>query len=195
MGLGNSIASLFGSSAPPPAPISEQMMTAIAVSQKHIDLYLAPLNAACREFDIVTTPRVAAFLATVAWESEDFKYTREIWGPSAAQQRYEGRLDLGNTVRGDGWKFRGAGLIELTGRANFAECSAALLGDPSALLNNPELLSQPELACRSAGWFWFRHGCNELADTLDMVAVTRRVNGGTNGLQGRLALYKTLINL
>ena len=173
-------------------PITAAYMLAAGVAQSRVDMYLAPLNAACREFDISTPMRVAYFLTTVTWESEDFRYTRELWGPDAAQLGYEGRKDLGNTQPGDGFKFRGGGLIEITGRYNFQQMSRALFSD-DRLLDNPDLLTDPTTAARSAACFWFRRGCNEVADIPDFVRVTRLVNGGTNGLTQRTAILTSVM--
>lgn len=144
--------------------------------------FLAPLNAAMAEFDIGTPARRASFLSQVGHESGQLLYVREL----ASGAAYEGRADLGNTQPGDGRRYRGRGLIQITGRANYAACGAALGLD---LIARPELLEQPVNACRSAGWFWKTHGLNELADAGDQVKVCRRVNGGTNGLADRLALF------
>ncbi|WP_333679899.1 glycoside hydrolase family 19 protein [Dyella sp.] len=140
------------------------------------------VSAAMDEFQIDTFPRVAAFLAQTGHESGGFVYTKEIWGPTAAQSRYEGRADLGNTVKGDGYLFRGRGLIQITGRLNYMQAAKGLGLD---LLHHPELLEQPVNAARSAAWWWKTHGCNEMADRNDFVALTRRINGGTNGLADR----------
>ncbi|MCA1860916.1 glycoside hydrolase family 19 protein [Janthinobacterium sp. HSC-3S05] len=144
--------------------------------------FLAPLNAAMLEFGITTPARQASFLSQVGHESGQLRYVREL----ASGQAYEGRVDLGNTQRGDGVRFRGRGLLQVTGRANYAACGKALGLD---LLAQPELLEQTDNACRSAGWFWQTHGLNALADSGDQLKVTRRINGGTNGLAERLALF------
>ena len=99
-----------------------------------------------------------------------------------------GRVNLGNTKLGDGWKFRGRGLKQVTGAANYAACGAAL-GLP--LLENPDLLLLPEHAASSAGWFWASRRMNALADARDVVAMTKAVNGGSNGLVERTALFKS----
>lgn len=144
--------------------------------------FLAPLNAAMLEFGITTPARQASFLSQVGHESGQLRYVREL----ASGQAYEGRADLGNTQRGDGVRFRGRGLLQVTGRANYAACGKALGLD---LLAKPELLEQAANACRSAGWFWQTRGLNFLADAGDQERVTRRINGGTNGLADRLALF------
>jgi putative chitinase len=145
-------------------------------------LFLAGLNATMTEFNINTPLRQASFLAQLGHESGQLKYLKEL----ASGDAYEGRKDLGNTQAGDGVRFKGRGLIQITGRANYKACGTALGMD---LISRPELLETPLLACRSAGWFWSAHDLNELADQGDQVAVTKRINGGTNGLADRLALF------
>jgi putative chitinase len=140
------------------------------------------VDATWREFDISTPARQSAWIAQVGHESGGFVFTRELWGPTAAQQRYEGRIDLGNTQPGDGKRFMGRGLIQITGRANYQACGAALGVD---LETNPVLLQGDALAARSAGWFWQWKALNQFADAGDFVGLTRRINGGTNGLADR----------
>ncbi len=148
--------------------------------------YLPCIVAAMAEFGITTKARQAAFLAQVGHESGGLHWTIEIWGPSLAQTHYEGRRDLGNTQPGDGFRFKGRGLLQTTGRANYIATGKALSMD---LVNHPELLAEPEAASRSAAWFWKTHGLNELADAGDFVRVTRRINGGVNGLEDRQRLH------
>ncbi len=133
--------------------------------------YFGPLNDCMDEFTINTPQRQAMFLAQVAHESGELRYVEEI----ASGAAYEGRSDLGNTEPGDGVRYKGRGLIQITGRANYAACGAALGVD---LVATPELLSGVVLACRSAGWFWSTHGCNELADADNFRLITIRINGG-----------------
>lgn len=147
-----------------------------------IGLFLDPINAAMDEFDIGTRARMASYLAQVAHESLQLSYTCEI----ASGVRYEGRLDLGNTQPGDGPKFKGRGLLQITGRDNYAKCGADL-GLP--LLDHPDLLELPQHAARSSGWYWKHFNLNELADIGDQRAVTKRINGGYNGLPERLAFF------
>lgn len=111
---------------------------------------------------------------------------REIWGPTAVQARYEGRVDLGNTQSGDGPKYRGRGLIQITGRSNYKTCGEALGLD---LINQAELLEKPQHACMSAAWFWATRDHNTLADEGTFETITRRINGGLNGLADRQMLY------
>jgi putative chitinase len=148
--------------------------------------FLPFIEAAMDEFDINTPARQASFLSQVGHESGGLHWLVEIWGPNIAQQNYEGRRDLGNYNTGDGYKFRGRGLLQITGRANYQQTGDAL---GINLISNPEQLGTPELAARSAAWFWKTHGLNELADAGDQTLVTRRINGGVNGLAERLALF------
>lgn len=149
--------------------------------------FLAPLEDAMHEFEINTPARQAAFLAQVGHESGSLHWLVELWGPTASQARYEMRYDLGNVAPGDGFRYRGRGLIQLTGRANYKQAGDALGVD---LIGQPELLGEPVLACRSAAWFWKSHGCNELADAGKFEAVTKRINGGLNGYAERLGLWE-----
>lgn len=149
--------------------------------------FLPHIEAAMAEFDINTPERQAAFLAQIGHESGGLHWLVEIWGPSIAQAHYEGRADLGNTEPGDGFKFKGRGLLQTTGRANYQRTGDALGVD---LLADPTLLATPELSARSAGWYWREHGLNELADAGNFMLVTRRINGGTNGLEERTALFE-----
>lgn len=149
---------------------------------KRAETFLEPLNAAMEEFEINTPARQAAFLAQIAHESGSLRYVKEI----ASGAAYEGRSDLGNTQEGDGVRFKGRGLIQITGRANYAQCGAALGLD---LLAEPDLLEQTENACRSAAWFWHSRGLNELADAGEFRMITKRINGGYNGLGDRQAYY------
>lgn len=146
--------------------------------------FALPLSYAMIEFDITTINRTRFFLAQVAHESQQLLYTCEVWGPTYAQMRYETRKDLGNCNEGDGKRFCGRGLIQITGRCNYQRCSHALFGD-DRLFDAPELLEEPEFAARSAAWFWREHGLNELADDGDFARITFRINGSTRTLEQR----------
>ena len=149
--------------------------------------WLIPIEAAMAEFEINTPARQAAFLAQVGHESGGLHWVVELWGPTVAQSHYEGRQDLGNTEPGDGFRYKGRGLIQTTGRANYRAAARVLGVDLEA---SPELLANPDMAARSAGMFWQTHGLNELADAGDFMVITRRINGGTNGYEDRLALFE-----
>ena len=149
-------------------------------------VFVPVLNTAMTRYQIIGTKRVAAFIAQIGHESGQLKYVKEIWGPTVAQTKYEGRKDLGNTVVGDGFKYRGRGLIQITGRANYMACGEGLGID---LIKHPELLEKPQHACMSAAWFWATKGINTLADAGPFDKITQRINGGQNGAADRQALY------
>lgn len=168
-------------------PITEQQLLQILPNAgRQAGVFVPVLNTAMNRYGIVGTARAAAFIAQVGHESGQLRYVREIWGPTAQQAGYEGRADLGNTVKGDGSKYRGRGLIQITGRANYAACGEALGLD---LLSKPELLELPQHAVMSAAWFWSMKGLNTLADQGQFVKITRRINGGLTGQTDRQALY------
>ena len=104
-----------------------------------------------------------------------------------ANQVYANRLGNGSVESGDGWRYRGRGLIQLTGRANYQACGSAIGAD---LVTHPELLEQPEWAALSAAWFWSSNGLNELADAGRFEDITRRINGGTHGQSQRVAFWR-----
>lgn len=192
-----------------------------AVMPKATPGWSKPLNAAMKEWDIDSPERVAAFLAQVAHESRELRRLEENLNYSAARLRavwpkrfpddvtatryandperlanyvYAGRMGNGDAASGDGWKFRGRGLIQLTGRSNYAACKAALGLD---VVRSPDLLREPLPAARSAGWFWKSRGLNELADAdpedddeEDFVAITSLINGGRTGLADRIAYWR-----
>ncbi|PMU84627.1 MULTISPECIES: glycoside hydrolase family 19 protein [unclassified Pseudomonas] len=168
-------------------PITEQQLLQILPNAgRQAGVFVPVLNTAMNRYGIVGTARAAAFIAQVGHESGQLRYVREIWGPTAQQAGYEGRADLGNTVKGDGSKYRGRGLIQITGRTNYAACGEALGLD---LLSKPELLELPQHAAMSAAWFWSMKGLNTLADQGQFMKITRRINGGLTGQTDRQALY------
>lgn len=165
----------------------QQLLRILPNAGRQAGVFVSVLNTAMSKYGIVTVPRIAAFIAQIGHESSQLRHVREIWGPTAQQAGYEGRADLGNTMKGDGSKFRGRGLIQITGRANYAACGEALALD---LVNHPELLEQPQHASMSAAWFWKMKGLNDLAERGQFLTITRRINGGLNGIDDRLELWK-----
>jgi putative chitinase len=141
--------------------------------------WCAPLNTAMDRYSINTPLRQAHFFAQIGHESASLYYVREI----ASGRAYEGRKDLGNTQAGDGMRYKGRGLIQITGRNNYADCGKAL---NLPLIDSPILLEQPEHAAMSAAWFWHKSGLNELADKNLTKTITKRINGGYNGLDDRI---------
>ena len=152
---------------------------------------IEPLNNTCAEFSINTPQRIAAFLSQLAHESGELRWMNEIWGPTEAQHRYEPpsklAARLGNTQPGDGKRYRGRGPIQLTGRANYKIAGAALA---LPLEDNPDLVATPAVGIRVAGWFWHSKDLNTLADQNNYLGITRRINGGTNGLADRTKYWE-----
>lgn len=141
-----------------------------------------------------TAARLANFLGQAAHETGGFRHLRELWGPTKAQKGYEGRRDLGNTQPGDGYRFRGRGIFQLTGRANYRDIGASI-GQP--LESSPELAERPDIAVLTACRFWQSRGLNALADQGLEDTITRRINGGTNGIAERrmyVARVKALLS-
>lgn len=168
-------------------PLTEaQLLRIYPNASQRAGVFALGLNRAMQAYRIDSPARMAAFLAQIGHESGQLRYVREIWGPTPAQSRYEGRKDLGNTQPGDGKRFMGRGLIQITGRENYRKAGAAL---GLSLLDKPELLEQPEWAATSAAWWWANHGLNELADAGEFEQITRRINGGLNGQRERLELW------
>lgn len=159
--------------------ISDQLSAiAIYTSQFRLDQLLPNINITMQRYGINTPLRKAHFLAQTAHESDGFNTNEEY----ASGADYEGRRDLGNTKSGDGVRFKGRGLIQVTGRSNYAECGQALGID---LINNPQRLADFDLACLSAGWYWDARNLNSYADDDDLIRITRIINGGLNGLDDR----------
>ncbi len=153
-------------------------------------VFVPVLNTAMVRFQIIGTKRIAAFIAQIGHESGQFRFVRELGNDQYLSKYDTGSLAkrLGNTPEadGDGQKYRGRGLIQITGRANYMLCGEALALD---LINQPELLEKPQHACMSAAWFWASRGLNTLADAGQFDTITRRINGGQNGAADRQALY------
>ena len=167
----------------------QQIMPNLAAAKRA--LLLPHLNRAMQDHRVDTALRCAAFVAQLAHESGEFRWMEEIWGPTAAQLRYEPPADLarrlGNTEPGDGKRFKGRGPIQITGRFNYAKYGELLGVD---LVADPARAAAPELAFATAGLYWQSNGLNELADQRQFVAITRRINGGTNGLAERQRYYE-----
>lgn len=150
--------------------------------KERVDVYLPLLLQFMELTHIDNKQRVAAFLATIGHESARFKYTEEI----ASGKKYEGREDLGNLISGDGPKYKGRGLIQITGRYNYEHLSIDYGED---FINFPEKLAEPYYAVMSACWFWNRKYLNAIADEGDFKKLTKKVNGGLNGWEDRLHIY------
>lgn len=171
----------------------QELATILPMAKSKVAIFIEPLNKAMQKFEINTPLRQAAFIAQVGHESGQLRYVKEL----ATGEAYDtGRLAerLGNTPEkdGDGQKYKGRGLIQITGTENYLLCLMALEIDA---LNHPELLETPEFACSSAAWFWWNNHLNELADKRDFLKITKRINGGTNGLADREELYKRALKV
>lgn len=156
------------------------------------------LNEAMRAWGITERLDAAAFLANVAHESGGLVYTKEIWGPTRAQRRYEGRKDLGNIYPGDGKRFLGRGPIQLTGRANHREATKwvrEVVPDAPDFEVHPELLELPRWGSLAAGGFWVKNKLNLLAKAGKFTRACVGVNGGVNGLADRRRYYARLLRV
>ena len=205
--------------APLISPITIGLLEALGIRHALAVQWLPHISQAARRYQIDANPRrLAAWLATIAHESarltrivENLNYSAEglaaTWParyadmtgqPNALAQSiarkpatiasltYANRMGNGPSETGDGWIYRGRGLIQITGRDNYDRSGDALGLD---LILNPERLEEPYYAALSAAEWWSRNGCNQLADTGDLEAVTRRVNGGLTGLADRRQIY------
>lgn len=172
------------------------------ISDRNLKTYLPLLNDTLPKYEINTIERVACFLAQVIHESGAFHYVKEI----ASGQAYEGRKDLGNTEKGDGVKFKGRGLIQTTGRANYKNVSQYLFGD-DRLLTTPQLLEEPQYALDSACYYWKSKNLNDICDKSEDWRITYKgkprtkfewltikINGGLNGYLDRVQYYKRALS-
>lgn len=152
------------------------------VDQTTLMKFLPGLNACFKRYNINTPLRVAHFLGQIGHESGEFRYTEEI----ASGRAYEGREDLGNTVPGDGVRFKGRGLIQITGRTNYDQYSRFTGYD---FIADPQMIADdPHYSVDVAGWFWTARSLNHFADQDDIRKLTRRINGGYNGIDHRIEL-------
>ena len=173
--------------------VTEQQLQRIMPNARgQAGVFVSALNAAMTRRQISSPKRQAAFLAQLGHESGQLQYVRELGGEQYLSKYDTGSLaaKLGNTPEtdGDGQRYRGRGLIQITGRNNYLRCSLALFGN-ERLLRTPELLELPQWAAESAAWFWWIRELNVLADRDEFEAITRKINGGLNGLADRLELW------
>lgn len=200
--------------------ISKIELFRVLGSAELTDKFFYPLNDAMAEFEVDTPLRVAAFLAQAFHESQGFTRMRENLNYSEqgllttfpkyftpeqakayarqperiANRVYASRMGNGPEDSGDGWRYRGVGLFQLTGANNLRACSTALFGDDRAL-RDPDVLEQPVNACRAAAWFWSVNKLNQLADQEDMKGITKKINGGYNGLKERQDKYDAILRV
>ena len=190
---------------------SEQLAQALKLTPVKAEEWIDAINETCDRFDISTPERQACFLGQCAHESggfsalqENLNYKQEglckVWPKrfptvedaepyhkqpqKIANKVYASRMGNGDEGSGEGWKYRGRGLIQLTGKDNYRACGEALGVD---LLENPDLVATPQYAALSAGWFWDKNHLNTYADKNDMQGLTKKINGGTHGIEDRIA--------
>jgi putative chitinase len=190
-------------------------------NNKQPDVWFNALNTHLPAFEINTPARVAGFVSQCAHESAQFTILQENLNYSAkglagtfrkyfaseeqampyqrkpemiANRVYGNRMGNGPEASGDGWKYHGRGLVQLTGKDNYTHCSRELFGDDH-LVEDPDLVAHPEYAVLSACWFWKRNNLNAICDTGDVVALTKRINGGTLGLDDRIAHWNHALEI
>lgn len=198
----------------------EQLKELVPKARGGVTAWYEGLSEALPQYNINTVARVAAFVAQCAHESggftaleENLNYSadslKKVWpkhfndsnaqqynrNPQAiANRAYRERMGNGSEESGDGWKYRGRGLIQLTGKSNYAACSQFLFQDDT-LVNDPDLLLDPYYATHSACWFWSRNDLNPLADTGEIKAMTKKINGGFIGLDDRIKHYNHAVEV
>lgn len=197
--------------------VTEQMLCTITTPEL-ANKWADALNETCEEFAIDTPYRISGFISNVAHESGGFKFVSENLNYSAASlmrvwpsrfptleiaqryamnpetianRAYADRMGNKDEASGDGWKYRGRGLIQLTGKNNYVAYSMAC---DNEALQKPDIVAEPKYAAESAGWFWSVNRLNSVADTQDIVRMTKIINGGTNGLDDRQMKYAKVID-
>jgi len=199
--------------------LSRDQLAQIIPKNPYIDHWYHALSQALPDYDINTTPRVAAFLAQCGHESGDFIFLQEnlnykaeslmrVWPKyfpnmeianqyahnpeKIANRAYAGRMGNGPEESGDGWAHCGRGLIQLTGRANYQAFADSI---ETPIQDIPHYLATFEGAVQSACWFWESNNLNAVADAGDMVKMTKIINGGTLGLDDRVARFNKITNI
>jgi putative chitinase len=188
---------------------------------KEPEFWYNAMNEYLPKFGITTAARVAGFVAQGQHESADFTVLQENLNYSAkglmgifkkyfpdeaianqyakkpimiANRVYGGRMGNGPEASGDGYKFRGRGILQLTGRANYTQCSRDLFGDDT-LADDPDLVRTPEYAIITACWFWYKNQLNAICDRGDIVLLSKRINGGTIGLEDRIKHWNDALDV
>lgn len=201
---------------------TEEKLAACIKKNKNPAVWFDALEEALPKFSIVTPARVAGFISQCQHESLDFtalsenlnysaaaldkvfpKYFKRAGRDAQAYHRqpekianviYANRMGNGDTRSGEGWKFRGRGIIQLTGKNNYTKCSIDVLGDDT-LVRNPDLVSEPKFAVLAACWYWHTNRLNDICDQGDVVLLSKRINGGTIGLNDRIKHWNHCIEI
>jgi putative chitinase len=160
------------------------------ISDKELLQLRNSINLTFRKFHINTKLQQRHFLAQICWESGCFRYKEEIWGNTNIQKTYQGRM--GNIHKGDGYKYRGRGFIQLTGRNNYTLAAKYFNED---FISNPELVSDYPYNCYVAGWYWDKNNLNKYADANNIKTITKRINGGYSHLDKRIKWYDLLTKI
>ena len=194
--------------------VTNEQLSKLGIVAEWVD----PLNETFDKFGISSKLQQAAFIGQCSHECNKFKTLEEnlnyksetlakLWpqrfpGTLAdeyahnpekiANKVYSGRMGNRDESSGDGWRFHGRGCIQLTGHDNYYHCGQAIGVD---LVKQPELAALPKYAALSAGWFWKTHNCNDLAEAKNWTALTKKINGGTFGLDERIKLTQTVLNV
>jgi putative chitinase len=198
-----------------------EQLSKIIPSNRYYDSWYGVLITELPKFNIDTRERLACFLAQCVHESMGFSRLEENLNYSAdalmrvfpkyfksltdtaefhrnpqkiANRVYANRMGNGPESSNDGWTYRGRGLIQITGKNNYTAASKFIFNDDRAV-RSPELFAMMRGAVQSAGWFWYANGCNDFADRNDFVGLTRRINGGTIGLEDRQNKYQKILTI
>jgi putative chitinase len=198
---------------------TENKLSQIITNNQYVNDWFEALSKLLPDYDINTVPRVAAFLAQTAHESGGYKALKEnlnyraetlckVWPryfpnmeianqyahkqEAIANRAYGGRMGNGPEASGDGFKYCGRGLIQLTGKDNYTSFAESI---ETPVEEIPEFLGTFEGAVQSACWFWENNNLNQFADSGDMLTLTKRINGGTLGLDERVAHYNHAMHI
>jgi putative chitinase len=199
--------------------LTKEQLSKIIPGNPYLDYWYSALERCLPDYDINTPPRVASFLAQCAHESGNFKFLKENLNYKAASLRrvfpkyfpddaiaaqyagkqemianrvYGGRMGNGPEATGDGWKYCGRGLIQLTGKQNYQNFADSI---ETPVEDIPEYLATFEGAVQSACWFWESNNLNQFADKGDIITMTKRINGGTIGLEDRIKHYNHALHV
>lgn len=176
----------------------DQLRRGLGITAERADYWDDFLNESLHLWGINTRLDIATFLAHVGHESGGLRWVKEIYGPTPAQRRYEGRKDIGNTQPGDGKRYIGRGPIQLTGRANYRKVTQwirKVVPDAPDFEANPHLLELPRWGSLAAGAFWKWNNLSELGKLGAITKTTKIVNGGYNGLADRKAIFQRLLKV